>query len=36
VPVTFLERIAGFHYNHPSAEDAWTRIQPFFDTPLRG
>lgn len=34
-PLTYLERIAGFHYDHPSAEDAWTRIQLFFDLHLR-
>ena len=36
VPLSFVERIAGFDYHHPSAEDAWARIQRFFDTHLRG
>lgn len=35
VPLSQLERIAGFDYHHPSAEDAWNRIQRFFDTHLR-
>jgi carboxymethylenebutenolidase len=35
VPLSHLERIAGFSYHHPSAEDAWTRIQRFFDLHLR-
>ena len=30
VPLSVVERIAGFDYHHPSAEDAWTRIQRFF------
>ena len=34
VPLNHLERIAGFSYHHPSAEDAWNRIQRFFHTHL--
>ena len=29
-PLSVLERIAGFSYHQPSAEDAWTRILRFF------
>ena len=36
VHLSHLERIAGFHYDHPSAEDAWNRIQRFFHTHLGG
>ena len=32
--LSFVERIAGFDYHHPSAEDAWSRIQLFFDLHL--
>jgi carboxymethylenebutenolidase len=35
VALTHLERIAGTAYHQPSAEDAWARIQRFFDTHLR-
>ena len=35
VPLTFLERIGGFAFHQPSAEDAWTRILRFFDLHLR-
>ena len=31
-----LERVAGFSYHQPSAEDAWARILRFFDVHLRG
>ena len=34
-PFAVLERVAGFSYHHPSAEDAWARILRFFDTHLR-
>lgn len=34
-PFTVLERVAGFGYHQPSAEDAWARILRFFDTHLR-
>ena len=34
VALRFVERRAGFDYHHPSAEDAWTRIQRFFHTHL--
>ena len=34
-PFAVLERVAGFSYHHPSAEDAWARILRFFDTYLR-
>jgi carboxymethylenebutenolidase len=35
-PFAVLERIAGFSYHEPSAEDAWARIVRFFDQHLRG
>ena len=35
MPLTYLERIAGLSYHHPSAEDAWQRIGRFFDAHLR-
>jgi carboxymethylenebutenolidase len=28
-------KFVGFHYHHPSAQDAWQRIFKFFDTHLR-
>ena len=34
LPLSFVERVAGFDYQHPSAEDAWARIQRFFDLHL--
>jgi carboxymethylenebutenolidase len=34
-PLGVLERVGGFSYHHPSAEDAWGRILRFFDTHLR-
>ena len=34
-PLSALERVAGFHYHQPSAEDAWARILRFFDRHLR-
>jgi carboxymethylenebutenolidase len=34
-PFAVLERVAGFSYHHPSAEDAWARILRFFDVHLR-
>ena len=34
-PLSVLERVGGFSYHHPSAEDAWTRILRFFDRHLR-
>lgn len=34
-PFSVLERVAGLHFDHPSAEDAWGRILRFFDTHLR-
>ena len=34
-PFAVLERIAGFDYHQPSAEDAWARILRFFDQHLR-
>lgn len=34
-PLTVLERISGFSYHEPSAEDAWARILRFFDEHLR-
>ncbi|MGK5115486.1 dienelactone hydrolase family protein [Geodermatophilus sp. CPCC 205506] len=34
-PFAVLERVAGFGYHHPSAEDAWARILRFFDQHLR-
>jgi carboxymethylenebutenolidase len=35
-PLTVLERVAGFGYHQPSAEDAWRRILVFFATHLQG
>ncbi|MCW2778961.1 MAG: Carboxymethylenebutenolidase [Frankiales bacterium] len=32
---SFLERIAGFHYDQAAAEDAWARVLRFFDRHLR-
>ena len=29
-PLAVLERVAGFSYHEPSAEDAWARILRFF------
>ena len=34
-PFRFLERVGGFSYHQPSAEDAWSRILRFFDRHLR-
>jgi carboxymethylenebutenolidase len=34
-PFGVLERVAGFSYHQPSAEDAWARILRFFDQHLR-
>jgi len=34
-PLALVERIAGFSYHEPSAEDAWARILRMFDTHLR-
>ncbi|SOD97856.1 dienelactone hydrolase family protein [Blastococcus haudaquaticus] len=34
-PFGVLERVAGFDYHQPSAEDAWARILRFFDQHLR-
>jgi carboxymethylenebutenolidase len=34
-PFAVLERVAGFGYHHPSAEDAWARILRFLDAHLR-
>jgi carboxymethylenebutenolidase len=34
-PLAVLERIGGFNYHHPSAEDAWGRILRFFGEHLR-
>ena len=34
-PLSVLERVGGFSYHHPSAEDAWTRVLRFFDVHLR-
>ncbi|MCU1693120.1 MAG: Carboxymethylenebutenolidase [Frankiales bacterium] len=34
-PFAVLERIAGFGYHEPSAEDAWSRVLRFFDLHLR-
>ncbi len=33
-PLSVLERVAGFAYHQPSAEDAWARILRFFSTHL--
>ena len=35
-PFSVLERVAGFNYHQPSAEDAWARILRFLDEHLRG
>jgi carboxymethylenebutenolidase len=34
-PFAVLEKVAGFAYHHPSAEDAWARILRFLDRHLR-
>lgn len=34
-PARVLEKVGGFAYDHPSAEDSWRRILRFFDTHLR-
>ena len=34
-PLAVLERVAGFSYHEPSAEDAWARILRSFDRHLR-
>jgi carboxymethylenebutenolidase len=34
-PFGVLERVAGFDYHEPSAQDAWARILRFFDEHLR-
>jgi carboxymethylenebutenolidase len=34
-PLSVLEKVAGFNYHQPSAEDAWGRILRFFGTHLR-
>jgi carboxymethylenebutenolidase len=34
-PLAVVERVGGFSYHHPSAEDAWGRIFRFFDSHLR-
>jgi len=34
--LSVLERVAGFAYHQPSAEDAWARITRFFEVHLRG
>lgn len=34
-PLAVVERVGGFSYHHPSAEDAWGRIFRFFDNHLR-
>ncbi|MCW2607814.1 MAG: Carboxymethylenebutenolidase [Frankiales bacterium] len=34
-PLALLERVAGFGYHEPSAEDAWGRVLRFFDRHLR-
>ena len=34
-PLQVLERVAGFGYHEPSAEDAWGRILRTFDRALR-
>jgi carboxymethylenebutenolidase len=34
-PLAVLERIAGFNYHQPSAEDAWARILRTFERTLR-
>lgn len=35
VPLSYLERNAGFGYRHPSAENTWALIGRFFDMHLR-
>ena len=34
-PLALVERVGGFSYHHPSAEDAWDRIFRFFERHLR-
>lgn len=34
-PMSVLERVGGFSYHEPSAEDAWMRILRFFDRHLQ-
>ena len=34
-PFSVLEKVAGFNYHQPSAEDAWARILRFLDRHLR-
>lgn len=34
-PFSLVEKVSGFHYHQPSAEDAWRRIFRFFDEHLR-
>ena len=34
-PLAVLERVGGFAYHHPSAEDAWRRIFAFFSRHLQ-
>jgi carboxymethylenebutenolidase len=34
-PFSVLEKVAGFNYHQPSAEDAWARILRFFEEHLR-
>lgn len=34
-PLAVIERVGGFSYHHPSAEDAWGRIFRFFEQHLR-
>ena len=34
-PFSIVEKVAGFSYHEPSAEDAWARILRFFETHLR-
>ncbi len=34
-PLAVVERIAGFSYHEPSAEDAWARILQMFQRHLR-
>ena len=34
-PFSVLEKVSGFDYHHPSAEDAWARILRFFAEHLR-
>ena len=34
-PFSVLEKVAGFNYHQPSAEDAWARILRFLDAHLR-